>query len=140
MATIGYAKIEDLKVQLNLLRDNLLPTDDVVFRDYITKFIDDPKELHTSNVAVSELTTPIVNTALEKDTYKTMVSHFQNLLKDALYCNIEPNVIKSTATSDNNLNMNGLLKFVKAQANASAISANNVMVQAEIKTSNNTLH
>lgn len=107
-----YDKIADLKYELSALYKKLTSVNDDKFNSLTTAFMYDPLSTpeHTPNTATDLTIKPVQATP---DTYKSTVSHFQNLLKDALYCQIEPNVIGDGTISDNNKNMSGLLKFVK---------------------------
>lgn len=132
-----YSNIEDLKTELSVLYNKLTSINDGTFKSLVTVFMYDP--LSTPNyIPNDEGNTQYLTTAISSDnvdTYKSGVPDFMNLLKDALYCQIEPNVIGDGSILDNNNKMKGLLKFVKGDT--LAITRDTVKVGAEIKVARN---
>ena len=123
-----YTKIADLKKELSALYTKLTSINDDKFMNLVQQFMYDPMSTpaHTPNLTANAADLTVASVQATPDTYKSTVSHFQNLLKDALECQIEPNLNGDGSSMDNNNKMNGLLKFVKGHT--AAIPENTVKV------------
>jgi len=132
-----YTKIADLKKELSSLYTKLTSINDDKFMNLVQQFMYDPMStpVHTPNLADNAADLTVASVQATPNTYKSTVSHFQNLLKDALECQIEPNLIGDDSSMDNNSKMNGLLKFVRGHT--AAIQANTVKVTGQDKVSHN---